>query len=154
MGTILYTSLNEIKSFYPCTDGWEGILAGQNKTQADGIEFPILDCFNSNSIHDIIWLLSERDTEIEILVNFAKKCADSVKHINGDFAWAADDCSRDAATYSKNKGRCAYYIKNTVDYAYAAMEEHLGRTHKDYLHYPVVLKQFFKQCIINYQDTH
>ena len=76
MPTVLLTSLSEIKSFDPCYSGWKNILKGQGKTQADDVLFPLIDCLESNSTLDVLWLLGSRKKEIEIAVKFARDCAD------------------------------------------------------------------------------
>ena len=93
MPKILLTSLNEIKSFVPCPEGWKNILKGQNKAQSDSIEFPLIDCLKSNSFSDICWLLGKREKEIICAINAAKMCANSVKGLKS----SAD---ADAATYA------------------------------------------------------
>ena len=100
MSTTLYTSLVEIKSFYPCSSGWKNILKGQGKKEADNILFPLVNCLKSNSSSGVCWLLGKRKKEIDIAVKFAEKCANSVKHIKN--AAASYAASYDAAaTYEK-----------------------------------------------------
>lgn len=108
MPNILYTSLNEIRSFNPCSEGWKDILRGQGKTEADNILFPLVDCLESNSISDVCWLLGKRRGEIEIVVKFAKDCADSVAHF------------KNAASASAYARAAAYAAASAYDAAYAA----------------------------------
>lgn len=101
MPKILLTSLNEIKSFVPCPEGWKNILKGQNKAQSDSIEFPLIDCLKSNSFSDICWLLGKREKEIICAINAAKMCANSVKGLKSSAdADAATYADADAATYA------------------------------------------------------
>ena len=106
--TQLMTSLDEIKSFNPCSSGWRDILKGQDKTESDSVQFPLIDCLNSNSFGDICWLLGKRNKEKEykIYVKAARMCANSVKHLNNVYA---SDAASDAAY--------AAYASSTVAYA-------------------------------------
>jgi len=81
MSKQLTTSLTEIYSFHPCADGWKKILRSRGKTAADSVEFPLVDCCKSNSIEDVLWLIGKRRKEIQIAVNFAQMCANSVVHL-------------------------------------------------------------------------
>jgi len=58
--TQLMTSLNEIKSFNPCSSGWKDVLKGQSKTEPDDVQFSLVSCVDSNSISDVLWLLGKR----------------------------------------------------------------------------------------------
>lgn len=55
---MLYTSLNQIKSFNPCASGWRAINKLQG-VRADE-QFPMTWCFETNSISDILWLLGKQ----------------------------------------------------------------------------------------------
>jgi hypothetical protein len=61
---------------------------GQRKTEADDVLFPLIDCLNSNTVRDVCWLLGNRKKEIQIVVRFARMCADSVAHLNNATAAA------------------------------------------------------------------
>ena len=102
------TSLKEISSFTPCIKGWNDIVAGQNKNILSA-EFPVVNALASNSLNDVLWLLGKKK-EFKILVEFAKKCADSVAHLqNSD--------SENAACYAKLS---AYYAAATATAAAVA----------------------------------
>jgi hypothetical protein len=113
------TSLNEIKSFKPCTDGWEDILKGQGKTISDDVQFPLVDCLKSNSISDVCWLLGKRKVEIQIAVRFAKMCADSIRYLNNyaDISVSAAARASANAVYAANAASAADAAAND---AYAA----------------------------------
>ena len=102
MKTQLMTSLDEIKSFNPCSEGWKDILKGQKKTKADSVLFPLVDCLNSNSIRDVCWLIGKRQIEIDICIKFAQKCVDSISHLNNVAA-------RDAARFTDYVAAIAAY---------------------------------------------
>jgi hypothetical protein len=80
---MIYTSLKEIQSFNPCPAGWETILKGQRKLGNTNPEtlFPLTEACESNSISDVCWLIGKRKKELQILVKFARMCADSVSHL-------------------------------------------------------------------------
>lgn len=99
---ILYTSLNEIKSFDPCFSGWKNILRGQGKTDADDVLFPLSDCLKSNSFSDVCWLLGKREVEIQICVIAARMCADSVNHIKNSYVDNAEEYASNAAFTASN----------------------------------------------------
>ena len=127
MATILYTSLNEIRSFDPCSEGWRDILKGQGKTEADEVLFPLIDCLESNSISDVCWLIGKRKIELEICVKFAKDCADSVAHLKN--AYAASSASAYASYASASAYASAYasyasaaYAASSASYAYASAD--------------------------------
>ncbi len=102
----LNTSLDQIKSFNPCQGGWKTILEARRTIQNSAgpvegmdyaLEFPLVECVESNSISDVCWLLGKLERK-EILVSFARKCADSVAHLgNNDSRRAADYAAADAA---------------------------------------------------------
>ena len=130
---MLMTSLAEIKSFNPCLSGWKAILKGRDKTQADALYFPLVECVESNSISDVCWLLSKRKVERQILVLFAKECANSVSHLKG--------CNA-AAVYAA--AAAAAYAAAAV---YAAAAAYVARKDQNEKN-----KQFLRNAILNYRD--
>ena len=157
MSTILYTSLSEINSFNPCASGWKDILKGQNKTQADDVLFPLIDCVDSNSFSNVCWLLGKRKTEIEICVNAAKMCADSVAHVKNRRATAAYAAAADAAAayaaYAAAADATAAYAAAAdaaaaaayaAAYAYTADADAAYQNQKN--------KQFLRDAILTFQS--
>lgn len=140
MATILYTSLAEIKSFSPCSEGWKDILKGQGKTREDDVLFPLTDCLKSNSISDVCWLLGKRKIEIDIAIKFAKKCADSVNHIKNAAA---------------NSSAAAAYPA-FADYAdaYAAVAAVAAAADAAYDKQLELNKQFLIDCIKDWEESH
>jgi hypothetical protein len=118
---MIYTSLNEIKSFNPCVSGWRDILKGQGKTEADGVLFPLTEAVKSNSVTDVCWLLGKRKKEIQVCVRFASMCADSVKHMQNTLKV---DAAAAYAAYADADAAAAYAYAADADdaaaYAYAA----------------------------------
>ena len=77
------TTLNEIKKYSPCTDGWKRLLSYLGKTQADNEPLDYTTILESNGIDDAIWSL--RTSEDKKLVRiFAGRCAEHVLHIFED----------------------------------------------------------------------
>ena len=109
---MLMTSLAEIKSFNPCLSGWKAILKGRGKTQADALYFPLVECVESNSISDVCWLLGKRKVERQILVLFAKECANSVSHLRGRNADAADGAAAYARKNQNEKNK--QFLRNAI----------------------------------------
>lgn len=52
-----YTTLNAIRAFRPCSDGWWKLLAHLGKTAADDEPLSLLTILNSNGISDALWCL-------------------------------------------------------------------------------------------------
>jgi hypothetical protein len=153
---MLYTSLAEIQSFDPCSEGWRDILRGQGKTCADDVQFPMTDALNSNSIADVLWLIGKRKVEIQIAVRFARMCADSVAHYkNADADAAADEAAN--AAYANDAyadaGAAAYAANYAANYAAAAT--HAAANYvtaaANYQKQRELNKQFLIQCITEYQ---
>jgi hypothetical protein len=139
----LTTSLAEIKSFRPCTNGWIYILAHRNaiaiaagKSEADWKEkFPLVSCLESNSISDVLWLIGKRKVEVQVAVRFARMCADSVAHLHNKYAIKAAADAADAATYAAYVADAAYATYAATYAADAAYEQEEKN------------KQFLVQCI-------
>ena len=78
------TTLKQIKSKNPCQVGWELLLKGLGKTEADDEVLPIAKIIENNGIRDAIWALRSvegRDREIRL---FAVWCARQVQHLMKD----------------------------------------------------------------------
>lgn len=131
---ILTTSLNEIRSFRPCIEGWYNILKARNpQTPEDyDVQFPLVDCLDSNSVSDVCWLLGKRTKEISICTKFARMCADSVANMRTGKIAAASA----AAAYADAASEAAAAIAIAIAAAYAAQRE------KN--------KQFLRQCILEF----
>jgi hypothetical protein len=78
------TTLNKIKAFKPCEDGWEKLLTFLQKTEADDEELPLLTILESNGFNDALWALRAVegfDKEIRLM---ACDFAESVVHLAND----------------------------------------------------------------------
>lgn len=132
--SVLTTSLAEIRSFSPCASGWRDILTARKLTCDDdyNIQFPLVDCLQSNTIADVCWLIGKRKKEIQICVRFARMCADSVKDLNNYWSRKAADAAA-----------AAYYAAAAVAAADAAVAYNKQKEKN---------KQFLIQCINEYQS--
>lgn len=54
---MIYTTLNEIRSYRPCKDGWEKLLAHLGKTKADDEPLAMITVLDSNGLRDALWTL-------------------------------------------------------------------------------------------------
>jgi hypothetical protein len=147
----LMTSLAEIYSFHPCASGWRSILVGQGKTSVDNVLFPLIDTVDSNSVSDVCWLIGQRKIEIEICVQFARKCADSVAYLRSSNieayatdAHGADAYAADADAYAAD---AAAHAANAAIYAVAAADA-------AYDSQIAANKQFLKDCIQAFEDKY
>lgn len=157
---ILYTSLNEIKSFHPCASGWKTILKAQNKTEADDVLFPLIDTVESNTISDVCWLLGKRKSEIEIAAKFARMCADSVSHLKNANSSDASAYASDASDYAFD-AYADYAAHAYADYAHASADsDYAAHASARAAHASAHAseaqieknKQFMIQCITDFQD--
>lgn len=162
---ILTTSLAEIYSFHPCYGGWKTILQARkyfHNTHALTEEqyneqFPLVDCLQSNTINDVLWLIGKRKTEIQIAVKFTRMCADSVKDLDNfwskesaTYATAAAHAAAHAAAYAAT----AVTNAATAAAAYAAAAAHAAHAAYNaaaYKKQKELNKQFLIRCINEYQ---
>jgi hypothetical protein len=121
---ILMTSLAEIKSFNPCEDGWRRIVTYRGEGANVEELFPLVNCLDGATFSDVSWLIGKRQVEVSIVVEAAKKCADSVKHLKNDYAAAASKAAAAAATYAtyaaSNAAYAAADASNAARATYAA----------------------------------
>ena len=84
MGNPWVTTLNDIRSHSPCSEGWQKLLSSLNKKKSDDEPVSFLEIVESNGIEDAIWCLrvvKGRDKEIRL---FAVWCARQVQHLVTD----------------------------------------------------------------------
>ena len=80
----MYTTLNQIKSHRPCTEGWQTLLKALGKSKADNEPLPLSFILKSNGLDDAIWslrCLQGADKELRL---FAVECARQVQHLMTD----------------------------------------------------------------------
>ena len=78
------TTLNKIREYQPCTDGWQKLLTYLGKTKADDEPLEITTILDSNGLDDALWCLRAvegHDKEIRL---FAVWCARQVQHVMTD----------------------------------------------------------------------
>jgi sugar/nucleoside kinase (ribokinase family) len=75
------TTLNQIRSHSPCTDGWIKLLKHLGKTTADDEPLSLLTVLESNGLPDAIWCLRTEPTP-ERIKRFALAMARRVEHLN------------------------------------------------------------------------
>lgn len=76
------TTLNQIKSHGPCASGWQELLAGLGKTQADDAPLPYADILRINNINDALWAV--RCAHPHDAIDLACRYAESVAHLTTD----------------------------------------------------------------------
>ncbi|MEI6474578.1 MAG: hypothetical protein WCO75_04225 [Planctomycetota bacterium] len=78
------TTLNKIRAYAPCADGWKKLLRHLGKTQPDDEPLSIATILDSNGLDDALWCLRAvkgRDREIRL---YAVWCARQVQHLMTD----------------------------------------------------------------------
>lgn len=78
------TTLNEIRSKHPCTEGWKMLLSNLGKTQGDDEPLALTTVLDSNGLDDALWCLQTvegYDREIRL---FCIRCARHVQHLMKD----------------------------------------------------------------------
>ena len=104
-----YTTLNRIRDYSPCVDGWKKLLRNLGKTQADDEPLSIIDILDLNGLDDAIWCLravdglravGDIDKDARL---FAVWCARQVQHLMTAQSIAALDIAErytDGAAYA------------------------------------------------------
>ena len=78
------TTLNKIKAFEPCVDGWKKLLTYLKKTKGDDEELPLLTILESNGLNDALWALRTVDGFDKEIRLMACDFAESVVHLTND----------------------------------------------------------------------
>jgi hypothetical protein len=78
------TTLNKIKTFEPCEDGWEKLLTFLQKTESDDEELSLLTILESNGLNDALWALRAVDGFDKEIRLMACDFAESVVHLAND----------------------------------------------------------------------
>ena len=77
------TTLNIIRSYYPCVASWQKLLTGLGKTQADDEPLAFIRILEINGLDDALWALRCVDNQKELRL-FAVACAREVQHLMTD----------------------------------------------------------------------
>jgi hypothetical protein len=78
------TTLNQIRSYSPCQDGWAKLLRGLNKSAADDEPLWVDEILDHNGLDDALWCLRAvqgYDREMRL---YAVWCARRVQHLMRD----------------------------------------------------------------------
>jgi hypothetical protein len=76
---MLYTTLNDIKSYHPCKEGWTKLLKHLGKIKADNDKLDFRTILNSNGINDALWCVKALGKPTRVSVALAY--VNSVKHL-------------------------------------------------------------------------
>ena len=87
---MITTTLNRIKAHSPCSEGWEKLLKGLGKTQADDEPLAYVSIVEINGIDDALWACRVEPQYAREWRLFAVWCARQVEHL------MTDQRSRDA----------------------------------------------------------
>ena len=74
----MQTTLNKIKSYSPCENGWKKLLNHLGKTEADDEVLELRTIFESNGLNDTIWAMRAVDGKDKEIRLFAADCAEFV----------------------------------------------------------------------------
>lgn len=78
------TTLNKIRSHYPCADGWKKLLKHLGKTKADDEPLDLLAVLDSNGLDDALWCFRAVDGHDREMRLFGVWCARKVQHLMTD----------------------------------------------------------------------
>ena len=80
---MIYTTLNTLRAWSPCADGWQRLLTNLGKTEPDNEPLPLVRILELNGLADAIWALRTLACEREPRL-FAVACARQVQHLMTD----------------------------------------------------------------------
>ena len=80
----MYTTLNKIRAYSPCTDGWTKLLKNLGKKKPDDELLKITTILDSNGLDDALWCLRAVDGCQREMRLYAVDCARSVQHLMTD----------------------------------------------------------------------
>ena len=80
----MFTTLNKIRAFKPCEDGWKKLLKHLSKTKADDEQLSIITILDSNGLSDALWCLRAVDGYDREIRRYAVWCARQVQHLMTD----------------------------------------------------------------------
>lgn len=76
-------TLNAIRAYEPCADGWRKLLAGLGKTEADDEPLALTLILDINGLDDALWALRCVDDQAQVR-RYAVWCARQVQHLMTD----------------------------------------------------------------------
>ena len=81
---MLTTTLNRIRAHSPCKSGWEKLLRGLDKSQADDEPLPYADILRINGLDDALWCCRAEPQYSKEWRLYAVWCARQVQHLMKD----------------------------------------------------------------------
>ncbi len=81
---MIYTTLNRIREYSPCSGGWAKLLRHLGKTQSDDEPLAFSVILESNGLDDALWCLRAEPQHAKLRRLFAVRCARSVQHLMTD----------------------------------------------------------------------
>ena len=81
---MITTTLNRIRAYHPCHDGWCKLLAGLGKTRSDDEPIPYSRIVEINGIDDALWTCRAEPQHAKEGRLFAVWCARRVEHLMVD----------------------------------------------------------------------
>ena len=81
---MIYTTLNKIRAYSPCADGWAKLLQHLGKTRADDEPLALATILESNGLDDALWCLRAVDGRDREKRLYAVWCARQVQHLMTD----------------------------------------------------------------------
>lgn len=78
------TTLNIIREYDPCTDGWARLLRNLGKTQSDDEPLTLCTILDSNGLDDALWCLRAVTGHDRAIRLYAVACARDVQHLMTD----------------------------------------------------------------------
>ena len=81
---MLTTTLNRIRAHSPCRAGWENLLRGLGKSQADDEPLPYADILRINGLDDALWCCRAEPPYSKEWRLYAVWCARRVQHLMTD----------------------------------------------------------------------
>ena len=123
------TTLNAIRAYQPCPDGWRKLLAYLHKTEADDAPLSLLTILDSNGLDDALWALRSVDGHAREKRLYAVWCARQVEHLltdqrSLDALEVAERFARGRATREEleDAARAAYAAYDAYDAAARAAQ--------------------------------
>jgi hypothetical protein len=81
---MIHTTLNKIRAYSPCADGWAKLLRHLGKSQADDEPLTFATILDSNGFEDALWCLRAVEGHQREMRLFAVWCARQVQHLMCD----------------------------------------------------------------------
>lgn len=81
---MITTTLERIRAYSPCADGWRKLLKGLGKTQADDEPLPFAEILRINGLDDALWCCRAEPQYAKEWRLYAVQCARRVQHLMTD----------------------------------------------------------------------